>query len=61
MSSEPEPVPRDPLALAMFAAWVNLPVDKLPPEMRGHTCAATMTAWKRVGDAAIAYLKENPS
>lgn len=52
---KPDPVPRTPLELVMFAAWVNVPVDKLPPEMRGHTCAATMAAWKRVAEAAIAY------
>ena len=48
--------PRDKLALAMFAAWVNCPVDKIPPEMRGHTCHATMTAWARVADAARANM-----
>lgn len=53
-----EPVLRDPLALAMLAAWVNTTPDKLPKEMRAHTCVATMTAWKRVGDAAVAFLKE---
>jgi hypothetical protein len=47
---------RDPLALAMFAAWVNLPVDKLPPEMNAHTCEQTALAWQRVADAARAYL-----
>jgi hypothetical protein len=52
-----EPVLRDPLALAMLAAWVNVPVDKLPANMRAHTCAATMASWKRVGDAALAYLE----
>jgi hypothetical protein len=50
---------RDPLALAMFAAWVNVPVDQLPDNMRGHTCAATMEAWGRVADAALAHLKSN--
>lgn len=54
-----EPVLRDPLALAMLAAWVNAPVDKLPATMRAHTCTATMTAWKRVGEAARAYFIEN--
>ena len=52
---------RDPLALAMFAAWVNVPVDKLPESMKGHTCAATMAAWKRVGEAAVAYVRAKPS
>jgi hypothetical protein len=51
-----ELIERDPLALVMFAAWVNLPVDKLPPEMRGHTCQATMEAWARVAAAARARL-----
>jgi hypothetical protein len=52
-----EALVRDPLALAMLAAWVNCPVDKLPPGLEGHTCEATMRAWKRVGDAAVAYLR----
>lgn len=43
---------RDPLALAMFAAWCNLPVDKLPEAMRAHTCPATAEAWARVAAAA---------
>ena len=43
---------RDPLQLALFAAWVNLPVDKLPEAMRAHTCPATAEAWQRVADAA---------
>ncbi len=57
---EPEkaPILRDPLALAMLAAWVNAPVDKLPAEMQAHTCEATMTAWKRVGEAALAYFRQ---
>lgn len=49
---------RDPLALAMLAAWVNCPVDQLPATMRAHTCTATMAAWKRVGEAAVAFLNE---
>jgi ferric-dicitrate binding protein FerR (iron transport regulator) len=52
--------PRDELALTMFAAWVNCPVDKLPSEMRGHTCSATMKAWARVADEAIKFLGETP-
>lgn len=43
---------RDPLALEMFAAWVNVSSDKLPAEMKGHTCPATMEAWSRVAQAA---------
>jgi hypothetical protein len=46
---------RDPLALAMFAAWLNVPADKIPPEYKQHTCGATMTAWQRVGQAAVAF------
>jgi hypothetical protein len=42
----------------MFAGWVNLPVDKLPPTMRGHTCAATMAAWGRVADVAREYFAQ---
>ncbi|ODP39239.1 hypothetical protein [Sphingomonas turrisvirgatae] len=53
-----EPVLRDPLALAMLAAWMNVSVDKLPATMRAHTCVSTMTAWKRVGEAAVAFLQE---
>ena len=48
--------PRDEFALELFAGWVNCSVDKLPPEMKGHTCPATMAAWARVADAARAYL-----
>ena len=48
--------PRDEFALELFAGWVNCSVDKLPPEMKGHTCPATMVAWARVADAARAYL-----
>ena len=50
--------PRDKMALAMFAAWVNCPVGNLPKEMKGHTCQATMEAWGRVADAAKKYLEE---
>lgn len=46
---------RDPLALAMFAAWCNLPADKLPEAMRAHTCPATAEAWGRVADAARSH------
>lgn len=49
--SSPMVLERDPLALAMFAAWCNLPVDKLPATMRAHTCPATAEAWGRVADA----------
>ena len=51
-----EAILRDPLALAMLAAWLNVPIDKLPAELNAHTCEATMKAWKRVGDAALDFL-----
>ncbi len=55
--SGPELLPqRDPLAAAMFAAWVNVDPDKVPPEFKQFTCAATMEAWGRVGQAAQEYL-----
>lgn len=53
---------RDPLALAMFAAWLNVQPDQIPPENLAHTNPHTMAAWKRVGEAArttepwLAYL-----
>lgn len=47
---------RDPLALAMFAAWCNLPADKLPAEMRAHTCPATAEAWGRVAAAVRSFM-----
>lgn len=47
---------RSPLELVMFAAWVNVSPDQVPDTMRGPTCAATMEAWKRVGEAAVTYL-----
>jgi hypothetical protein len=51
---------RDPLALAMLAAWLNVRPDQIPDTFRAHTCEATMTAWQRVGRAAVEYLKANP-
>lgn len=50
-----EPVLRDSLALAMLAAWMGVPVDKLPPGMRAHTCRDTMERWKRVGEVAMSF------
>jgi hypothetical protein len=47
---------RDPLADAMFAAWANVPLDKVPPEMKMFHCPATMVAWGRVADAARKHL-----
>ena len=56
---------RDPLALAMLAAWVNVPIDKLPETMRAMSDPHTMAAWKRVGEAAVAFaataIRETPS
>jgi hypothetical protein len=46
---------RSPLALAMLAAWLNVAPDHLPSTMRAHTCPSTMTAWQRVGEAALEY------
>lgn len=43
---------RDDLALAMLAAWLNVRPDQIPAENRAHTCAYTMAAWQRVGEAA---------
>lgn len=51
---------KDDLALAMMAAWVNCPVDKLPAEMRAHTCKHTAEAWGRVADAARTHLLAKP-
>lgn len=44
---------RAPLELAMLAAWLNVRPDQLPPELRAPSCAYTMAAWKRVGEAAL--------
>ena len=38
---------------------VELTPDKLPKEMRFHTCAATQEAWARVADALAALTTEN--
>lgn len=51
-----EPVWRDPLALAMFAAWVNVDPDKVPPTMRAYTCSHTKEAWERVAEAARKFI-----
>jgi hypothetical protein len=53
-------VERDALALAMFAAWLNVRVDQIPPENRVHTCKATQDAWQRVADAALSTLARDP-
>lgn len=52
--------PRDELALVMLAAWVNATPETLPVAMKTHTCAATMEAWARVGEAAVAWARHNP-
>ncbi len=46
--------PRDERALVAIAAWLNTTPDKLPKEMRFHTCAATKEAWARVADTIAA-------
>lgn len=51
---------RDPLALAMLAAWLNVTPEQLPDVCRAHTCEATMLAWKRVGEAAVAWVRDHP-
>ena len=49
---------RDDLALRMLAARMNHRVDQLPPENRAHLNPVTLAAWQRVGEAAIAWHKE---
>lgn len=51
---------RDPLALAMFAAWLNVTPEQVPEVCRAHLCDATMAGWKRVGDAAVAWVRNHP-
>ncbi len=46
---------RTPLELEMLAAWLNVRPDQFPPELRAPSCAYTMAAWKRVGEAALEY------
>ena len=48
--------PRNELALISLAAWLNCPPDKLPKEMKAHTCPATKEAWARVGEAIAKHL-----
>jgi 3-methyladenine DNA glycosylase/8-oxoguanine DNA glycosylase len=48
--------PRDDLGLVAIAAWLNVAPEKLPKEMRLHTCAATKEAWARVASALTAAL-----
>lgn len=49
---------RPRLEMIAFAAWVNIDVDKIPPEFRAPTCEHTMKAWKRVADAIEADVFE---
>ena len=49
---------RDPLCMAMIAAWLNVSVEQVPVAYRVHTCEASMAAWQRVADAARAHLKD---
>lgn len=48
---------RDPLCLAMFAAWMNVTPDQVSASLRAHTCEATAIAWQRVADAARAHIE----
>lgn len=48
--------PRAELAKVALAAWVNCPVEKLPPSWHGHTCQATKDTWERVGIAVARHL-----
>jgi hypothetical protein len=48
---------RDPLTMAMFAAWLNVTVDQVPDAYKAHTCESTMHAWDRVADAARKHLR----
>jgi hypothetical protein len=52
--------PRDDLSLVAIAAWVNTTPDKLPAEMKFHTCQATKDAWKRVAKAIKDALSDTP-
>ena len=47
---------RDDLTCAMFAAWLGVSVDKLPGDFKQFDNPETMTAWRRVADAARAAL-----
>ena len=52
---------RDPLALAMIAAWLNVRPEQVPTEWRVHTCEQSMRAWQRVADAAREFLATEAS
>lgn len=49
---------RSGLDMRMLAAWLNVRVDQIPPENTSHLNPVTMAAWKRVGEAAIAWHEE---
>lgn len=49
---------RDSLELAMWAAWLGVNIDQIPPGMKAHTCADTLARWARVGRAAIVWHQE---
>lgn len=59
MTSASDMPERDPLAMAMIAAWLNVTVEQLPAAYRVHTCEASMAAWQRVAEAARQHL--NPA
>lgn len=52
---------RDPLAMKMIAAWLNVRVEQLPLAYRVHTCPSSMDAWQRVALAARRHLADAAS
>lgn len=66
---KPEPVETQPVDSGMNGEaveraewfWASLPTGRkwtsLATHEKAHTCEATMAAWKRVGEAALAYLE----
>lgn len=47
------------LDVVMLAAWLNVRPDQVPAEYKAqHLNAHTMAAWKRVGEAAMEYLRD---
>lgn len=53
----PQP-PRAPLEKVMWAAWLGVDPERVPLEYTAHTCPDTMARWKRVGEAAVQWLKD---
>jgi hypothetical protein len=49
-------LPRDELALYMFAAFNGVTVDQLPEPFKYFPNEATKAAWERVAEAARVYL-----